>query len=331
MALPFPDRLEAGRVSYGRPGTDSEPRRGTDLPTPGMIFPDPGNDPVHHIGRRTFDFSRKIAVMAIINRTRDSFFDKGRTFAFERALDTVDRFIGDGADWLDIGGVPFSPLAREVTQKQELDRVIPLVEAARERTDAVISVDTFRAQVALEAVRAGADAINDTSGLHDPTMADVAAETGATLVITHSKAPPRVWLARPTYNDVVEEVRAFLSERADFARSRGVQRSQIIVDPGHDLNKNTYHSLELTRRLGELTDLGYPLLACVSNKDFIGETLGLPVDQLSEGTLAVIVWCITQGARLVRVHDVKATVSAVRIAEAVFGWRPPEAPRHNLE
>jgi dihydropteroate synthase len=268
--------------------------------------------------------------MGIINRTRDSFFDAGRTFALDSALQAVDRLVGDGADWLDVGAVPFSPLAEEVTESQEVDRIIPVVEAARARTDAVISVDTFRAQVAREAIKAGADAINDTSGLHDPALADLVAETGATLVITHSKAPPRTWLSRPAYADVVAEVSAFLRDRVGFALSRGVGPDQIIIDPGHDLNKNTYHSLELTRRLGELTGLGHPLLASVSNKDFIRETLNVPIGELSEGTIAAVVLCVAHGARVVRVHDVRAAVSAVRVAEAVFGWRQPEAPQHNL-
>lgn len=302
------------------------------MPSPEQIVdPDLGRCPIRKIGQRSFDFSRQVAIMAIINRTRDSFFDAGRTFALDQAIEAVDRCLDEGADWLDIGGVPFSPLTDEVSEGQEVDRVIPLVEAARARTDAVISVDTFRPRVAQAAITAGADAINDTSGLHDPAMADVAADTGATLVIAHSKAAPRTWLSRPTYADVVSEVRTFLGERANLARAHGVQPEQIIIDPGHDLNKNTYHSLELTRRLAELTDLGYPLLASVSNKDFIGETLGLPVDKLSDGTLAAVVLCVAHGARIVRVHDVKASVSAVRVTEAVLGWRAPVAPRHNLE
>jgi dihydropteroate synthase len=194
----------------------------------------------------------------------------------------------------------------------------------------VISVDTFRAEVARTCLDAGADAINDTSGLHDPEMAGVVAAAGGGLIITHSKAAPKEWLIRPSYDDVVAEVKSFLLERAEYAQSNGVAKDKIIIDPGHDLNKNTYHSLELTRRLGELATLGYPLLASVSNKDFIKETLDLPVDQLVEGTISAVVVCVLQGARIVRVHNVAAVSSGIRFVESMLGWRPPETPRHNL-
>jgi dihydropteroate synthase len=285
---------------------------------------------IRTIGRRTFDFAQQIVIMGIINRTPDSFYDKGRTFEFDKALEAAEGALRQGADWLDLGAVPFSPLAQEVAEKDELDRLLPLVQAIREKTDAVVSVDTFRAEVARQAIAIGADAVNDTSGLHDPLMVDVVAATGATLIITHSKAAPREWLARPHYTDVVSEVRDFLLERANFAEERGVPRDKIIIDPGHDLNKNTWHSLELTRRLNELSTLGYPLLVSVSNKDFIAETLGRPVNKLTEGTLAAIVLCIMQGARIVRVHDVTSMRSGITIVEATLGWRPPAVARHNL-
>ena len=284
---------------------------------------------VRQIGARTFDFSRQVAVMAIVNRTRDSFFDQGATFGFAPALDAVERAVAQGADWVDIGGVPFSPNAQEVTAAEEVERVVPLVAAARERTDAVISVDTVRPLVAREALLAGADVVNDTSGLHDPAVAEVVAEHGGTLIVCHSKAAPREALPAPTYDDVVAEVRARLLERVAVALERGVAPDRIVVDPGHDLNKNTLHSLELTRRLDELADLGYPLLAAVSNKDFIQETLGRPKDDVAHGTTATHVFCILQGARILRVHDVAAAVAAVRMTEAILGWRSPERLQHN--
>jgi dihydropteroate synthase len=195
----------------------------------------------------------------------------------------------------------------------------------------VISVDTYRTEVAREAIAAGADVINDTSGLHDPALADLVASTGATLVITHSLAsPPRTPVLRPAYSDVVAEVAGFLADRTKSAIDRGVPADRIVVDPGHDLNKNTYHSLELTRRLGEITALGYPTLVAVSNKDFIGETLDVPKDQRLEGTIAALVMCVMHGARVVRVHDVGAARSAVRMTEAILGRRPPAYARHNL-
>ncbi len=291
----------------------------------------PSGDLVRVIGARRFDFARQVAVMAVVNRTRDSFFDRGRTFDWEPALDSARSAIAQGADWVDIGAVPFSPLAAEVSQDEELARVLPLVEELRAESDVVISVDTFRPEVARRAVAAGATAINDTSGLRDLRMAEVAADSGVTLVITHSLAPPRARLSRPRYGDVVTEVRDFLLARADAARTHGVRPEQVVLDPGHDLNKNTLHSLELTRRLEEITGLGYPVLASVSNKDFVGESLGRPVDELREGSLAAVVICVLGGARIVRVHDVAGTVAAVRLTETVAGWREPARLRHNLD
>lgn len=299
--------------------------------SPSGVFVPELISPQRRIGSRTFDFTRQVAVMAIVNRTPDSFHDRGRTFDLAEAVDAVQRAAADGADWVDIGGVPFSPHRPEVTEDEELDRVIPVVQAARASSDVVISVDTYRPEVARQAIVAGADVINDTSGLYDPTLADRVAATEATLVITHSLAsPPRTPVMRPAYDDVAGEVAAFLSSRVEVALGRGVPADRIVIDPGHDLNKNTWHSLELTRRLNEITRLGYPTLAAVSNKDFIGETLDAPQNQRLEGTIAALVVCILQGARIVRVHDVRAAVSATRITEAILGWRPPAVARHNL-
>jgi dihydropteroate synthase len=161
-------------------------------------------------------------------------------------------------------------------------------------------------------------------------MADAVADSDAQLVITHSLAAPRTLWPSPKYEDLIGEVRAFLEHRITQALDRGVQAEQIIIDPGHDLNKNTYHSLELTRRLDEIAAIGYPLLAAVSNKDFIGETLDAPQRERLAGTLASVVYCVLHGARIVRVHDVRATVDAVRMTEAIMGWRNPVQARHNI-
>jgi dihydropteroate synthase len=287
--------------------------------------------PRRRIGARDFDFSRQVAIMAIVNRTPDSFHDQGSTYVLDRAVQAVRAAADAGADWVDIGGVPFGTHGREVSTDEELERVLPVVRAARSASDVVISVDTYRTEVAREALAAGADVVNDTSGLHDPQLAELVAQTGATLVITHSLAsPPRTPVPRPSYGDVVTEVARFLADRVALARSRGVRDEQIIIDPGHDLNKNTLHSLALTRRLNEITALGYPTLAAVSNKDFIGEALNAPQHERLEGTLAAAVVCILLGARIIRVHDVRAAVAATRTTEAILGWRAPINPRHNL-
>jgi dihydropteroate synthase len=280
-------------------------------------------------GRRTFDFSRRVAVMAILNRTPDSFYDRGATFGFEAAVAAGERALAEGADWLDVGGVKAGPGA-PVDEAEELDRVVPLVETLRGRTDAVISVDTFRPGVARQALAAGADVVNDPSGLHDPRVAEVAAGAGAGLVVMHTGGPPRTRPHRPAYTDVVAEVRAFLAGRVSLAVRHGVPAERLIVDPGHDFHKNTFHSLELTRRLGELADLGHPLLVGLSNKDFVGESLDVPLDQRLEGSLAAAAFSVAAGASIVRVHDVRASVRVVRMTEAILGRRPPAATRRGL-
>jgi dihydropteroate synthase len=286
--------------------------------------------PRRTIGGRVFDFDRQVAVMAIVNRTPDSFYDRGRTFALPSAVEAVREAVATGADWIDIGGQPFAP-GPELPVEQELDRVLPVIEATRAGPPVVISVDTYRPAIARRVIDAGAHVVNDTSGLHDPMLAEVVADSDATLVITHSLAAPRAPHPRPTYQDVTAEVVEFLRRRVDLAIGLGVPPERIIVDPGHDLNKNTYHSLELTRRLAELTGLGYPTLVAVSNKDFIGEALDAAPGQRREGTLAALVICIMLGARIVRVHEVAAAVAATRLTEAVLGMRPPATARHNLD
>jgi dihydropteroate synthase len=268
--------------------------------------------------------------MAIINRTPDSFFDQGSTFAFDRAVQASLAAVTDGADIIDIGGVPFGR-GPTVSEQEEVDRVVPVVAAIVAESDVVISVDTTSAVVARESIAAGASIVNDTSGLFDPDMAGVVAASSANLVLTHSLWPPRSEPARPQYGDVVDEVVAFLRERIFTAQDAGIPIDRLIVDPGHDLNKNTFHTLELTRRLDEVTRLGPPTLVAVSNKDFIGETLDREKQDRLEGTIATAVFCILKGARIVRMHDVPAAVAAVRMTEALLGFREPAYARHNLE
>jgi len=285
---------------------------------------------LRQIGARAFDFSREVAVMAIVNRTPNSFFDQGATFELDRAVAAALTAVRDGADIVDVGGVPFGR-GPAVSPHEEIDRVVPLIEAIRAASDVVISVDTHRAEVARPCIEAGANIVNDTSGLYDRDMAAVVAGSAATLVLTHSLAPPRSEPPRPHYDDVTTEVVAFLRDRIAVAVAAGVPLDRIIVDPGYDLNKNTCHSLELTRRLDEIAAIGLPTLVAVSNKDFIGETLDrTPRDRLL-GSLAVAVICIMKGARIVRMHDVAATVAVVRMTEAVLGFRQPAYLRHNVE
>jgi dihydropteroate synthase len=289
----------------------------------------PLRNPVRTIGGRTFDFDHEIVVMGIVNRTPDSFVDQGRTYALDQAVAAALAAAQAGAGWVDIGGVPFSPDTPEVTVTEEIDRVVPVIEQVAAQSDIVISVDTFRPEVAVSGIAAGAAVINDTSGLHDPEMADVVATHGATVVITHSLAPPHHH-HRPKYIDIVTEIKAFLAERVQLAVDHGVPESRIVIDPGHDLNKNTLHTLELTRRLTEVADLGLPMLAAVSNKDFVGEATGLSTSDRMPPSIAAATMCVLNGARILRMHDVAASVSAARMMEAVMGLRQPAYLHHNM-
>ncbi|MEV4565306.1 dihydropteroate synthase [Nonomuraea sp. NPDC049419] len=295
-----------------------------DMPSPEIIAP------VRRLGRREFDFERQVAIMAIVNRTPNSFHDQGRTFELDQAVAAATKAVSEGADWVDIGGFAFSAAQAPISVAEEIDRVAPVIARVRAATDAVISVDTHRPEVAEAAVAAGADVINDTNGLREPGIAEVAAATGAAVVVTHSLGGPGRRVLRPSYADVVTEVAGYLRERVAYALKAGIAPEKVIIDPGHDLNKNTFHSLELTRRLDEITAIGYPTLVALSNKDFIGETLDRPQGERKEGTIAANVVAVLKGARILRVHDVAATVASIRMTEAVLGWRGPLAPRHNL-
>ncbi|WP_417218879.1 dihydropteroate synthase [Arthrobacter sp.] len=285
--------------------------------------------PVHRFAHRTIDFSREVAVMAIINRTPDSFYDAGATFALDAAVNAALHAVEDGAAWLDIGGVPFAP-GPELPWQEEAERVVPVIRAIRRQTDAVISADTFQPRVAAAAIDAGADVINDTTGISHPEVARVVADAGVHLVITHSLARPRTVYPRPAYTDVVADVAAFLQEKVELARGLGIDDSKLIIDPGHDLNKNTMHTLEITRRLDEIAALGYPVLAAVSNKDFIGETLDRPKAGRLSGSLAAATMCLMNGARILRMHQVAESVETAHLFEAVAGWRAPAYLRHNM-
>jgi len=270
-----------------------------------------------------------VAVMGIVNRTPDSFYDRGATFALDAAVAAALAHAEAGAQLVDIGGVPFGA-GPAVSEQEEIDRVVPVVAAIRAASGVAVSVDTFNAEVARLSIEAGAAVINDTSGLFDERMPRVVAQSDATLVLTHSLAPPRSAPPRPEYGDVVAEVVAFLGDRVGRAVAAGIPAARLVVDPGHDLNKNTLHSLEITRRLEEVVAIGPPTLVAVSRKDFVGESIGAAKEHRLEGSLAAAVACVLKGARIVRAHDVAATVAAMRMTEALLGLREPVFLRHNM-
>ncbi|MCW2566747.1 MAG: dihydropteroate synthase [Mycobacterium sp.] len=287
-------------------------------------------DGVLRLGGRTFG-PTELVVMAIVNRTPDSFYDRGATYADDTAMAAVDRAVAQGADIVDIGGVKAGP-GPAVDADEELRRTVGFIGAVRDRHPGiVISVDTWRAEVGAAAVAAGADLLNDTWGGPDPALAEVAAATGAGLVCAHAGGlAPRSRPHRVQYADVVADVVATTTGLAARALRLGVRPDGILVDPAHDFGKNTRHSLEITRRLGELVATGWPVLVALSHKDFIGETLDLPLDARLEGTLAATALSAWQGGRVFRAHDVAATRRVLDLVSAVRGDVPPAVSRRGL-
>jgi dihydropteroate synthase len=312
---------------------EARPGRGrlaTPLRAPGE--PDAPTPPILDLPRRRIDLSQRVGVMGIVNRTPDSFYDRGATYAFDTALAQALRPIAEGADIVDIGGVKGGP-GDAVSVREEIDRVVPFVEALRAVEPGVLlSVDTFRAPVAAAAMTAGADIINDVTGLHDPEVLDVVVEHQAGYVAMHHGGEPRTRPFRRHYlPDVTHAVVSHCRALTDAAIAAGVPAGRLIVDPGHDFQKTTAHSLEITRRLPELQALGYPVLVALSNKDFIGETLNAPLERRVDGSLAAAVFSVLRGANLVRVHEVQRTVDVLRMTEAMLGWRGPAVAIRGLE
>jgi dihydropteroate synthase len=275
------------------------------------------------LGSREFG-PGEFAIMAIVNRTPDSFYDKGATFAFQTALDRVDEVVGQGADIVDIGGVKAAP-GDEVTLAEEIERTVEFVAAVRAaHPDLIISVDTWRHEVGDAVCRVGADLLNDAWGGHDPLLAEVAAEHGAGIVCTHAGGlEPRTRPHRVEYDDVMADVLAVTVGLAERAVSVGVDAASVLIDPAHDFGKNTYHSLEVTRRLPEMVQTGWPVLVSLSNKDFVGETLDLPVGERLTGTLATTAICAWLGAVVYRVHNVVETRQTLDMVATIQGTRRP--------
>ncbi|MGW3892650.1 dihydropteroate synthase [Micromonospora chokoriensis] len=282
------------------------------------------------LGGRTFA-PGELVVMAIVNRTPDSFFDRGATFAADNALRAVERAVDEGAAIIDIGGVKAGPGA-DVDVAEEIRRTVDTIAAVRAAfPDVVISIDTWRAEVATEAVAAGADLLNDTWSGADPALARVAAQTGAGLVCSHAGGlVPRTRPHRAAFADVVADVVATVTGLAERAVAEGVRPDGILVDPAHDFGKNTRHSLEITRRLDELTTTGWPVLVALSNKDFVGETLDLSVAERLEGTLAATAVSAWLGARVFRAHQVGPTRRVLDMVASIRGDRPPATTRRGL-
>jgi dihydropteroate synthase len=263
-------------------------------------------------------------VMAIVNRTPDSFYDRGATFTDGEAMAAVERAVEEGADVVDIGGVKAGP-GVDVDVAEETRRVVPFVAAVRARFPSlVISVDTWRHTVGRLACEAGADLLNDTWEGADPRLAEVAAEFGAGYVCSHTGgAPPRTRPFRVRYDDVVADVVEETVRNAERVVALGVPRGGVLIDPTHDFGKNTWHGLLLLRRLDEIVSTGWPVLMALSNKDFIGETLGTDVRDRVDGSLAATALAAHAGAAMFRAHEVRRTRHVVEMVASVEGARPP--------
>jgi dihydropteroate synthase len=281
------------------------------------------------LGDRSFDITDRALVMGILNRTPDSFYDKGATFALDDLIRRGEKLVHDGADLLDVGGVKAGP-GPAVDEAAELDRVIPAIEALHSRFDIPLSVDTWRASVAGEAYAAGAAVGNDISGFSDPDYLPVAAAAGATVVATHIRLGPRIPDPEPVYDDVVEAVVGHLRQRAGWAAAAGLAPDQIVLDAGLDLGKTAAHSLALLRASDRLAGMGHPLLLSASNKTFLGAVLGLEIGERGEASLAATALGAALGCRIMRVHDVAAHRQVCEILAAVnaahHGARAPVSP-----
>ena len=280
------------------------------------------------LGHRVYEDELPL-VMAIVNRTPDSFYDRGATYAEDAALERVAQVVADGADLVDIGGVK-AGYGAYVSAQEEIDRVGAFVGRVRAaHPDLVISVDTWRSEVARVVLSEGADVLNDAWGGHDPTLVDVAGEFDAAIICTHTGGlAPRTDPHRPAYDDVMAAAIADTLAYADRALAAGVRKESVVIDPAHDFGKNTWHSLEVTRRLGELTTLGWPVLVSLSNKDFVGEALDLPVGERLTGTLAATALCAWHGAQVYRVHEVVETRQVLDLVSVVAGdMRPARTTR----
>lgn len=285
------------------------------------------------LGTREFG-PHEMVIMAIVNRTPDSFYDRGATFLDEPALERVERAVAEGADIIDIGGVKAGP-GEEVSAEEEVRRTVGFVaEVRRRHPDIVISVDTWRHEVGEAVCAAGADLLNDAWGGVDPALAEVAGRHGVGLVCTHAGgAEPRTRPHRVSYDGeggVMADILRVTLGLAERAVALGVPRDAVLIDPGHDFGKSTRHSLEATRGLEEMTRSGWPVLVSLSNKDFVGETLDVSLQERLTGTLATTAISAWLGARVYRVHEVAETRQVLEMVASIAGHRPPAVARRGL-
>ena len=270
------------------------------------------------LGKRLFEWGKKVYVMGILNVTPDSFSDGGLYQRLDRALFRVEEMLREGVDIIDIGGESTRPFAQPVPLEEEKERVIPVVKAIKARFQVPISIDTYKAEVAEMALEAGADLINDISALRfDPAMAKVVAQSKAPVVLMHMKGTPQTMQIDPQYEDVIKEIKAFFEERISFAEAQGIEREKIILDPGLGFGKRFEDNLTILRHLEEFSSLGFPVLLGPSRKAFIGQILQKEARERDSGTMAVIAFAAMKGVDLVRVHNVEMAVDTLKVIRAL--------------
>jgi dihydropteroate synthase len=274
--------------------------------------------PVWRVGDREFDCSERTLVMGILNVTPDSFSENGRFFDSEEAVRHGAQMMSDGADVVDVGGESTRPGSESVSADEEIRRVVPVIERIlQQNPDIPISIDTRKAEVADRALSAGATIVNDVSAGADPQMFGVVRNHDAAIVLMHMKGEPKTMQQSPEYDDVVGEVHEFLRERIEAAEFAGIDPERIAIDPGIGFGKSLEHNLELMQRIDAFLDLGRPVLVGPSRKRFIGAILDAPEDERVEGTIGAVAWLVSRGAHVVRVHDVREVVRAVRVIDAI--------------
>ena len=259
-------------------------------------------------------------IMGILNMTPDSFSDGGQFKSHNKAIDHALKMVEEGANIIDIGGESTRPGADTVQLEEELSRTIPIIEAIRLKSDCLISIDTYKSKVATAALAAGADMVNDISGLpFDHNMASLVAERNAPVIIMHIKGKPGDMQKNPNYDNLIKEIKVFFEVQIAIAKKAGIDSGNIILDPGIGFGKRLEDNFEIIRELGQISTMGYPVLLGPSRKSFIGFTLDLPIEERIEGTLASVTAGVINGARIVRVHDIRATRRTLTITEKIMG------------
>lgn len=291
------------------------------MPSPAPSFNHTAPLPPLRCGDYTLPMDQRTLVMGIINVTPDSFSGDGMAADWERALARATDFLSAGADIIDVGGQSTRPAAEEVPEEEEIRRVVPAVEAIAARLDCVVSVDTYRPQVARRAIEGGARMVNDVFGLRAEGMVELVARTGVAACIMHMQGTPRTMQIAPHYEDLMGEIKSFLAERVAVAEAAGISRDRLLVDPGFGFGKTVQHNLEILRRLGELRAIGTGVLIGTSRKSTIGKVLGVEVDERLFGTAATCAVAIVNGANVIRVHDVREMAQVARMTDAILrGW-----------